>query len=55
MRRHYVNYFKGAPGIKPLRIKVLQANTPEDVYSTLDEIVYNFGDFVLDRNYSNSK
>ena len=55
MRRHYVNYFKGAPGIKPLRIKVLQANTPEDVYNTLDEIVYNFGDFVLDRNYSNSK
>ncbi len=49
MRRHYVNYFKGVPGIKQLRIKVLQADTPEDVFKTLDEIEYNFGDFVVDR------
>ncbi len=49
MRRHYVNYFKGVPGIKPLRIKVLQANTPESVFNTLDEIDYNFGDYIIER------
>ena len=49
MRRHYVNYFKGVPGIKPLRIKVLQADTPEDVFKTLNEIEYNFGDYIVDR------
>ena len=50
MRRHYVNYFKGVPGIKPLRIKILQAETPEEVLKTLDEISYNFGDYIVDRS-----
>ena len=48
MRRHYVNYFKGIPGIKPLRLKILTANTPEEVHTALTEIDYNFGDVVTD-------
>jgi len=48
MRRHYVNYFKGIPGIKPLRLKILTANTPEEVHTALTEIDYNFGDIITE-------
>ena len=48
MRRHYVNYFKGIPGIKPLRLKILTADTPEEVHTALTEIDYNFGDIITE-------
>ena len=48
MRRHYVNYFKGIPDIKPLRLKILTANTAEEVHKALDEIDYNFADIVTE-------
>lgn len=38
MRRHYTNYFKAFPGIKPYRTRLVTASDPEEVYSILKEI-----------------
>lgn len=38
MRRHYANYFKGIPNFKPNRMRLVTADTPEEVYAILDEL-----------------
>jgi nifR3 family TIM-barrel protein len=38
MRRHYTNYFKAFPGIKPYRTRLVTAGHPEEVIAILDEI-----------------
>lgn len=38
MRRHYANYFKGIPGFKEHRIKLVTSDHLEDVYLALDDI-----------------
>lgn len=38
MRRHYANYFKGIPDFKLYRTRLVEAITPEAVYSILDEV-----------------
>jgi tRNA-dihydrouridine synthase B len=38
MRRHYANYFKGLPGIKPIRSQLVTANTTNDIYELLDQV-----------------
>jgi nifR3 family TIM-barrel protein len=38
MRRHYANYFKGLPGIKPIRSQLVTANTTSDIYELLDQV-----------------
>ena len=38
MRRHYTNYFKAFPGIKPYRTRLVTASHPEEVIAILDEI-----------------
>jgi tRNA-dihydrouridine synthase B len=38
MRRHYKNYFKGLDNLKPYKIKLLQANTKEEVWEVLEVI-----------------
>ncbi|HBS84973.1 MAG TPA: tRNA dihydrouridine synthase DusB [Bacteroidales bacterium] len=43
MRRHFANYFKGLANFKQTRIRLLQANSPEEVLQILDEIQTNFG------------
>ena len=41
-RRHYSNYFKGIPGIKPYRQKLVTSEDPNKVYSTLDQVLEVF-------------
>ena len=41
-RRHYSNYFKGIPGIKPYRQKLVTSDDPQKVYSTLDQVLEVF-------------
>ena len=38
MRRHYTNYFRGIPGIKPYRARLVEAMTPAEVAGILDEV-----------------
>jgi len=38
MRRHYTNYFRGFPHIKPLRMELVTNLDPEVVFATLDII-----------------
>ena len=38
MRRHYANYFKGLPGIKPIRSQLVTANTTSEIYELLDQV-----------------
>jgi tRNA-dihydrouridine synthase len=37
-RKHYTGYFKGLPGIKEYRIKLLTARTKDEVLSILEDI-----------------
>jgi len=43
MRRHYTNYFRGLPGIKGYRLKLVTYQTEEEVFATLDEILQVYG------------
>lgn len=43
MRRHYTNYFKGLPGIKGYRLKLVTYQTEEEILATLDEIIQVYG------------
>jgi nifR3 family TIM-barrel protein len=43
MRRHYTNYFRGLPGIKGYRLKLVTYQTEEDILMTLDEIQQAYG------------
>ncbi len=38
MRRHYTNYFRGLPGIKDYRTKLVTLNNAEDVFEVLEQI-----------------
>lgn len=51
MRRHFAKYFPGLPNFRELKIKLLQANTSDEVHRILDEIVKVYGNHQLD--YSN--
>lgn len=52
LRRHFAKYFPGLPNFRELKIKLLRAETGDEVNGILDEIVDSFGSFQLD--YSNS-
>lgn len=41
-RRHYTNYFRGLPNIKPYRMVLVTANNPQEIYDTLDQIAHNY-------------
>ena len=41
MRRHYANYLKGIPNIKPLRSKLVILNTAEEIEEELDASMSN--------------
>jgi tRNA-dihydrouridine synthase len=43
MRRHYANYLKGIPNIKPLRTKLVTINTATEIEEVLDQTA----DFLL--------
>jgi len=42
MRRHYTNYFKGVPNFKSVRMKLVEANTKNDVLNILKRIPEQF-------------
>ncbi|MFV0522101.1 MAG: tRNA dihydrouridine synthase DusB [Mangrovibacterium sp.] len=48
MRRHFARYFPGIYNFRPCRIKLLQADTREEVDQTLDEILALHGDKQVD-------
>ncbi len=37
-RKHYANYFKGFPDIKPFRARLVTADKPEDVFAVIHEM-----------------
>jgi len=47
MRRHYANYFRGYPGIKPFRKELVEVSSPEKLFALLDQIEAQFGEFEL--------
>jgi nifR3 family TIM-barrel protein len=51
MRRHFAKYFPGLPNFRELKIKLLRAETNDEVNEILNKIVDEFGDYQLD--YSN--
>jgi tRNA-dihydrouridine synthase B len=42
MRRHYANYFKGIPGFKEYRQKMVTYDAPADVYAVFDEVLERY-------------
>ena len=48
MRRHFAKYFPGLPNFRELKIKLLRAETNEEVNKILDNIVEIYGEFTLD-------
>ncbi|NNF20343.1 MAG: tRNA dihydrouridine synthase DusB [Saprospiraceae bacterium] len=44
MRRHYTNYFRGLPGIKQFRSKLVTQDNPEILNEILDEIAEHYAD-----------
>ena len=42
MRRHYTNYFRGYPGIKPFRSELVQLMEPTDILEVLNTIKRQF-------------
>lgn len=51
LRRHFAKYFPGLPNFRELKVKLLRADTSQEVHEILDEIVSIYGDHQLD--YSN--
>jgi tRNA-dihydrouridine synthase B len=51
LRRHFAKYFPGLPNFRELKIKLLRADTSQEVHEILDQIVHIYGDHQLD--YSN--
>lgn len=48
MRRHFARYFPGVSNFRPCRIKLLQADTKDEVEQILDEIIELHGQQVVD-------
>ena len=38
IRKHWSSYFKGLPNFKPFRMKLMEINSVDEIYSLLDEI-----------------
>jgi nifR3 family TIM-barrel protein len=55
MRRHFAKYFPGLPNFRDLKIKLLRAETNEEVNETLNQIVKIFGHYQLDHNSAGIK
>ncbi|MCO6493100.1 MAG: tRNA dihydrouridine synthase DusB [Phaeodactylibacter sp.] len=47
MRRHYTNYFRGFPGIKEFRKRLVTDEDPASLFATLSEIEEHFSDAEL--------
>ncbi len=42
MRRHYANYFRGLPGVKQFRNRLVTADEPAAVFEILDEVLQHY-------------
>ncbi|MCB9284306.1 MAG: tRNA dihydrouridine synthase DusB [Lewinellaceae bacterium] len=49
MRRHYTNYFKGFPGIKPFRARLVTEDDPAILFQILDEVESFFSGDLMER------
>jgi predicted RNase H-like HicB family nuclease len=49
MRRHYVNYLKGLPGIREFRNRLVVLKTREEVEEVLDEAAGFYKGFEMER------
>jgi len=47
MRRHYTNYFRGFPHVKPYRTKLVTTPDPEEVLETLKQIEERYSEHVF--------
>ncbi len=47
-RRHYTNYFRGIPNIKPFRTKLVTLENPQEILNTLEEINNIFSNITFD-------
>ena len=47
MKRHYTNYFKAIPNFKNYRIKMVTAESTQEIIETLEEVKEKFKDFVF--------
>ncbi|MFZ1805826.1 MAG: tRNA dihydrouridine synthase DusB [Cyclobacteriaceae bacterium] len=48
MRRHYSNYFRGTPNFKPVRAKLVESLSLDEIYSILDDVAVTYaGELVL--------
>jgi hypothetical protein len=50
MRRHFSNYFKGLPGFKETRLRLLTSLDVDDIRSIIGEIKEKWGDCRYDRS-----
>lgn len=50
MRRHFVHYFKGLPGFKPTRMKLVTTLNVDEIYNILDEIARKYAGYVPARD-----
>ncbi len=48
MRRHYTNYFRGLPNIKPIRLKLVTTDELDDILEILQEIDLQYSNFVVE-------
>lgn len=47
MRRHYTNYFRGFPNIKPFRSQLVTNHDPKELYAIMDQIEEIYGNAVV--------
>jgi len=47
MRRHYTNYFRGLPHVKPYRMILVTSHDPNELHDTLSLIEERYKDFVF--------
>jgi len=45
MRRHYTNYFRGFPHVKPYRTKLVTSHDPNEILDTLAKVEIRYADF----------
>jgi tRNA-dihydrouridine synthase B len=55
MRRHYTNYFRGFPNIKPFRAKLVTNDGLEAIMEVLDEILVEYDGLELSNNYATAE
>lgn len=50
MRRHYTNYFRGFPNIKPLRTKLVTEEDPKVIFEILDQVKMTYSPLMTEQN-----